>query len=64
MGWKDAHTGNYAEHIVDEINKYAYFHRNDIKYYFGAGKGSENFIFEMGRGNTPQEAIKNYNKKL
>ena len=24
MGWKDAHTGNYAEHIIDEINKYAY----------------------------------------
>lgn len=55
---------NCLLHYNYHQEEYAYFHRNDIKYYFGGGKGSENFIFEMGRGSTPQEAIKNYNKKL
>ena len=53
---------NCLLHYNSYNKKYAYFHRDDVKYYFGAGKGSENVIFEIGRGSTPQEAIKNYKK--
>jgi len=54
---------NCLLHYNYHQEEYAYFHRDNVKYYFGAGKGSENFVFKIGRGSTPQEAIKDYENK-
>ena len=55
---------NCLLHYNPITKKYAYLNRDDVKYYFGAGKGSEGKKFKVGYGVTQQEAIKNYNKQL
>ena len=58
---------NCLLHYNYHQEEYAYFHRDDIKYYFGAGKEFYNSLdytyVKVGRGSTPQEAIKDYENK-
>tara|TARA_R100000315_G_C5101121_1_gene57959 strand:- start:264 stop:464 length:201 start_codon:yes stop_codon:yes gene_type:complete len=46
MGWRDAHTGNYAEHIIDEMNKYAY-ELGIIDFIFSFDAASENRVEQL-----------------
>ena len=58
---------NCLLHYNYHQEEYAYFHRDDLKYYFGGGKeyynqGHYTYV-KIGRGSTPQEAIKDYENK-
>jgi len=52
------------------IGKFAYVHRDDLKFYFGTGTDHDEFVKQnkVGYGETPEEAIedlkhKSYDKK-
>lgn len=49
---------NYLIHYNEYTGKFACIHRDDIKYYFGAGERVDEFDLRVGYGDTLIESIK------